>query len=410
MVIYRCRSLLLRSPHRNFYKFYYKGRIACQLYLGAFFYDSIQHYLFNGSKGLIFRFDPDNLDLKLHPQKTIITAINVSGKYSYSPVHPTNLNSNQNDISIHYTNIDLLNGASSNYAYQLLNKNKSNEESEWIMAGHQRQINFSRLAPGDYIFNVCVTINNKIQLEKLASFSFSIRPHFTQTNWFYALLLLAIAIVFYCMYRYHLSQIKRTEQVRSEISRNLHDEVGSTLTNISLGSLLAQKQLTPENPVSRILDRIYLDSQSVSQTMREIVWSINPRVDTLSEALPRMLHYASELLEAKNIELEVEIPSGIERVKLSMYKRRDLYLIFKEAVNNLAKHSKADHVTVCIQLIRRTLTMTISDNGTGFYMPAAPDGNGLRNMHERARNHHWQLKIESVPDKGTMITLKAKIA
>jgi signal transduction histidine kinase/ligand-binding sensor domain-containing protein len=394
----------------NFTNFTTKDGLPANYISGAFFYDSVQHYLFNGSKGLIFSFDPDKLDLKLQPQKIIITAINVSGKYSNSPVNPTNFNSNQNDITIHYTNIDLLNGASSNYAYQLLNKNKPNEKSEWIMAGHQRQINFSRLAPGDYIFNVCVTINNKIQLENSASFSFYIRPHFTQSNWFYALLMLTIAIVFYSMYRYHLRQLKRTEQVRSEISRNLHDEVGSTLTNISLGSLLAQKQLTPDNPVYRILDRIYLDSQSVSQTMREIVWSINPRVDTLSEALPRMLHYASELLEAKNIELEVEIPSGIERVKLSMYKRRDLYLIFKEAVNNLAKHSRADHVTVSIQFVRHTLTMTIADNGTGFYMPAAPDGNGLRNMHERARNHHWQLKIESVPDKGTMITLKAQIA
>ncbi|HTE27273.1 ligand-binding sensor domain-containing protein [Flavitalea sp.] len=377
---------------------------------GAFYYDSDQQYLFNGSKGLIFHFDPDNLDLQLHPQKTMITAINVNGKYSYSLVNKTNFNSRQNDITIHYTNIDLLNGASTNYAYQLLNKNKSNEDSDWIMAGHQRQINFSRLAPGDYIFNVCVSINNKIQVDKSASFSFSIRPHFTQTSWFYALLMLTLAIVFYCMYRYHLTQLKRTEQVRSEISRNLHDEVGSTLTNISLGSLLAQKQLIPDSPVNRILDRIYQDSQSVSQTMRDIVWSINPRVDTLSEALPRMLHYASELLEAKNIELEAEIAPGIEQVKLSMYKRRDLYLIFKEAVNNLAKHSNAHHVKVSIQLVRHTITMTISDNGTGFYMPVVPDGNGLKNMQERARNHHWQLRIESIPDKGTVITLKAQIA
>jgi signal transduction histidine kinase len=202
----------------------------------------------------------------------------------------------------------------------------------------------------------------------------------------------------------------RTEQIRSEISRNLHDEVGSMLTNISLGSLLAQKQLTGDSPVNRILDRIYLDSQNVSQTMREIVWSIDPRIDTLGEALPRMLHYASELLEAKNIELEAEIVSGIEHVKLSMEERRDLYLIFKEAVNNLAKHSKATHVKVNFQLPGHALVMTISDNGIGFDRSLSPHGTGLKNMKERAEKHHWQLTMQCGSGKGTTIVLKAQIA
>jgi two-component sensor histidine kinase len=344
------------------------------------------------------------------PQKTMITAINVNGKYSSDVISPIILRSKKNDITIHYTNIDLPNGASTNYAYQLLNRNASNADTSWIETGHLRQINFSGLSPGDYLFRVCSSVNNKPQVEKAAGLSFSIPTHFTQTSWFYVLLIPAIAIVFYCMYRYHITQLKRTEQIRSEISRNLHDEVGSTLTNISLGSLLAQKQLAKDSPVIRILDRIYQDSQNVSQTMREIVWSINPRVDTLSEALPRMLHYASELLEARNIELEAEIGPGIEHVKLSMYKRKDFYLIFKEAVNNLSKHSNADHVKFSIQMIRRTLTMRISDNGKGFDPAFDSESNGLKNMRERARAHHWQLAVQSVPGNGTTIGLKFQIA
>jgi signal transduction histidine kinase len=262
-----------------------------------------------------------------------------------------------------------------------------------------------------------VKVNGKYSSNLASPINFSskqnditIHQHSTQTSWFYALLIPAIAIAFYCMYSYHTTQLKRTELIRSEISRNLHDEVGSTLTNISLGSLLAQKQLAKDSPVIRILDRIYQDSQNVSQTMREIIWSINPRVDTLSEALPRMLHYASELLEAKNIELEAEIGPGIEHVKLSMYKRRDLYLIFKEAVNNLSKHSNADQVKFSIQLIRHTLTMTISDNGTGFDQAFDAGCNGLKNMKERARTHHWQLAVQSLPGFGTTVGLKAQIA
>lgn len=376
----------------------------------AFYYDSSERRLYNGSKGIIFSFDPDSMNLDRLPQKTMITGIQVSGKFYNNHDILTKFSSRQNDITIRYTAIDLLNGPSTNYAYQLLNTSMLSEDTGWIQAGRQRQINFSRLAPGKYIFRVRASNNLGIWSEEPASLSFFIRPHFTQTVWFYALLILAMAAVFFSMYRFRLRQLMRTEQIRSEISRNLHDEVGSTLTNISLGSLLAQKQLTTESPVNRILDRIYQDSQSVSQTMREIVWSINPRVDTLSEALPRMLHYASELLEARNIELKAEIGPDIEQVKLSIDKRRDFYLIFKEAVNNLAKHSKADHVKVGFQLQRHTLSMTISDNGAGFNETEARGGSGIKNMQERARNHHWQLTIQSAPGNGTTIFLKVQIA
>jgi signal transduction histidine kinase/streptogramin lyase len=377
----------------------------------AFYYDTSQQRLYNGSKGMIFYFNPDSLNLDHLPSKTMITGIHVSGKsYNSQDILTTKFSSRQNDITIHYTVIDLLNGPSTKYAYQLVNTNTLNEDTAWILAGDQRQINFSRLAPGKYVFSVRASNNIGIWSYESANVSFSIHPHFTQTIWFYALLILAIAAVFYSMYRFRLRQLMRTEQIRSEISRNLHDDVGSTLTNISLGSLLAQKQLAIESPVNRILDRIYQDSQSVSQAMREIVWSINPSIDTLSEALPRMLHYASELLEAKNIQLEAEIAPGIEQVKLPIHKRRDLYLIFKEAVNNLAKHSKADHVKVSFQLVRQTLLMTISDNGIGFDEIIVTGGSGLKNMQERARNHHWQLTIQSVPTIGTTILLKAQIA
>ena len=202
----------------------------------------------------------------------------------------------------------------------------------------------------------------------------------------------------------------KTEQIRSEISKNLHDEVGSTLTNISLGSLLAQKQLHDENALKRILKRIYEDSQHVSESMREIVWSINPKIDTLGESLPRMLHYASEVLEAQDIALKAEITPEIENVKLDMEQRRDLYMIFKETVNNLARHSKATEVSIRFVLDEKKLVMEVSDNGRGFDIRAPLLNNGIRNMKERAEGHRWKLDIESVYGAGTTIRLKAQIA
>lgn len=370
-----------------------------------FYYDKLQKRLYNGGKGMFFYFHPDSIYASKLPPKTVITAVLVNGNPFLYEDKLTKFRSKQNDITIKYTAVDLTDGPETRYAYKLVG-----EDTGWIMAGNMRQINFSHLAPGKYTFLVRASNNDGIWSSQAASMSFYIKAPFTKTGWFYGLLILLIGVIFFTMYSFRLRQLKRTEQIRSEISRNLHDEVGSTLTNISLGSLLAQKQLKKEGAVNHILERIYQDSQHVSESMREIVWSINPKIYTIGEAFPRMLHYASELLEARNIELGVEIDPAIEQLKLPMQQRRDLYLIFKEAVNNLAKYSNATHVMIKFQLSGNLLVVIISDNGTGFDTSFSHSGNGLKNMQERAQSHHWQLTIESTTGIGTTVTLKSQIA
>src|SRR6185312_13653205 len=199
--------------------------------------------------------------------------------------------------------------------------------------------------------------------------------------------------------------VQRSRQIRAEISRNLHDEVGANQTNISLSSLLAKKQLHNEVAVGQLLERIYQDSQQVSESMREIVWSIDPDIDTLGEALPRMLHYAAGLLEARGIDLKAVIEPEVEVLKLDMQQRRDIYLIFKEAVNNMARHSKATQAWIRFLLAGQALMMTIHDNGSGFDTTATRLQNGLKNIRERARRHGWQLNIRFGKLVGTTITL-----
>jgi ligand-binding sensor domain-containing protein/two-component sensor histidine kinase len=371
----------------------------------SFYYDTLDKRLYAGGKGAFFSFDPDSMSTSLPPQETIITALQVNGQpFMFQPGKPIKFSHQQDDITIHYAAIDLNGGPQTEYAYKLVG-----EDTGWILADHQRQINFSHLAPGSYKFVVRSQNDQGICCSKEASISFYISPPFTQTIGFYTLIILAIASLFYSLYRFRLRQLLRTEEIRNEISKNLHDEVGSTLTNISLGSLLAQKQLEHTGMVNPLLERIYQDSQTVSQTMREIVWSINPKIDTLGEALPRMLQYAAELLEAKNIELNAEIDPQIEQLKLSMRQRRDLYLVFKEAVNNLARHSGALRAQIRFELKGHILLMTIQDNGRGFSKSSPFLGNGLNNMKERADLHHWVLTIDSNPGLGTIFSLNVLI-
>lgn len=371
-----------------------------------FYYDRLDKRLYNGGHGTLFHFDPEKMNTRQPPPKTLITSLRVNGMpYMMQSGTQARLKAYQNDIAIHYTAVDLVNGPQTRYAYRLIG-----EDSRWVTAGGQRQINFSRLAPGSYTFMVRAANNNGMWSDEIASISFYIRPRFTQTAWFYGLIVLVTGAICYLLYRFRLRQLRKTELVRSEISKNLHDEVGASLTNISLSSLLAQKQLHNEKEVSRILERIYQDSQNVSEAMREIVWSINPQIDTLGEALPRMLRYASELLEAKGIELTADIAPEIETVKFSMQERRDLYLIFKETVNNLAKHSKATRAIIKFHLENERIIMTIADNGIGFNMHLPQTNNGLKNMKERSSNHRWQFDIESGLGKGTSLTLRAPVA
>jgi ligand-binding sensor domain-containing protein/two-component sensor histidine kinase len=374
----------------------------------SLYYDSLDHWLYSGGLGNYFYFDPNTINNNRIPQKPIITALQVNGEpFAFKDQKLLAFSSQQNDITVHYTAVDLIAGPKTTYAYKLSGED---EDTGWIKAGHQRQINFSHLAPGKYQLLVRSQNMQGIQNNQEALIRFFIRPSFIQTAWFYVLIFIAIAGLFYGLYRFRLRQLVRTEQIRNEISKNLHDEVGSTLTNISLGSLLAQKQLHEDSQVSRILERIYQDSQTVSQTMREIVWSINPKIDTLGEALPRMIQYASELLEAKNILLKAEISPHLDRIKLTMEERRDLYLIFKESVNNLARHSVASKANIRFRVESGLLEMVIADDGKGFDKAVSISGNGLKNIRERAQRHKWQLIIQSSPGSGSILTIKADIA
>lgn len=292
----------------------------------------------------------------------------------------------------------------SKYAYQL-----PELDSSWTVADHLQPINLSRLSPGDHILMIRSIDSNGRWSNGITTMQLHVNKPFSQTFPFYLLIFLFTGSLFFALYRFRVQQLLRSERVRREISRNLHDEVGSTLSNISLGSLLAQKQLHNQASVNRILERIYQDSQQVSQSMREIVWSIDPNIDTLEQAMPRMLQYASQMLEAKDMELKVDIAPGVGEAKLSMQSRRDLYLIFKETINNLAKHSKASLVNIIVQIVNGKLLMVISDNGIGFNTTTTLQ-NGLKNMRDRAKTHGWQLQLQSSPGLGTTLELKAAIA
>jgi len=247
-------------------------------------------------------------------------------------------------------------------------------------------------------------------ISKDTELAFHIKVPFTQTIWFYFSILALTFLIFYAIYKYRINQIKKLEKVRSTISRDLHDEIGANLTNISYQSLVGKMNAGNKEKVEESFLHIYQDSHKVSEAMREIIWNINPANDLLENALPRMLQYATELLEARQIKVEAALPPQAQKLELPMEQRRDLYLIFKEAINNIAKHANATRVKIIFSVKQRELTLQILDDGIGYNPNTTFAGNGIRNMKNRAAKHRWELGLNEQIVNGSSFYLRAHLA
>ena len=195
--------------------------------------------------------------------------------------------------------------------------------------------------------------------------------------------------------------------MRNKIAHDLHDDVGSTLSSISIMSEVA-KQKTPQS--SMLLEKIGSDAQLIQDSMSDIVWAINPKNDRFENVLQRMKMFASEILEARNIELAFSANETLNDVKLSMNARKEFYFIFKEAITNIAKYAACKNAAVKISLHNKTVDLLVQDDGHGFD-PAhqTMGGNGLYNMQKRAKDLNGTLKIDSQKGKGTTVHLQFKI-
>ncbi|NBL64354.1 tetratricopeptide repeat protein [Flavobacterium sp. NST-5] len=215
-----------------------------------------------------------------------------------------------------------------------------------------------------------------------------------------AILLFVISgIIFAFLYnrmllRKKLEQKKILLSERSRIASELHDEVGSTLTAINLMSYsTANKISEPESKIQ--LHKISENTQSVMESISDIVWSMNPDNDTFDKMIIRMKEFAVNVLEPQNVDFQFQIENGLETVKFSPEKRRDFYLIFKEAMNNLAKYAQASLVKISIKKSNKNIIFKIVDNGKGFNVNQKNSGNGLKNMKHRAEKHNGKFLITS---------------
>ncbi len=203
-----------------------------------------------------------------------------------------------------------------------------------------------------------------------------------------------------------LEQQAALEKIRFNIARDLHDDIGASLSNINILNELAKRHQNNTIKSAEYLNKAGDDIQRISESLGDIVWNINPRFDDIQNLFVKMKRYASDMMDGKNIRYEMAFPDTSDKLALSMEKRRDFYLIFKEAINNLVKYSNAVNASLIVETSNNKVRLTIKDDGAGFDSTSVREGNGIFNMRQRAASRNDLLQINSQPGKGTEVILE----
>ena len=200
-------------------------------------------------------------------------------------------------------------------------------------------------------------------------------------------------------------QRRRSEALRQKIASDLHDDVGSTLSSISILSESFVRNVEADLDKTRF-GNIGEKARTALESISDIVWSVNPENDSMDKLLTRMSSYAAEILENVGTELLFQVGEDMEALSMPIEQRKDFYLIFKEAINNTAKYSGATQVWVKLSKSAQKITLEIKDNGKGFDFATVKNGNGLKNMVSRAERMNGKLHIDSAVEKGTVVRLR----
>lgn len=360
--------------------------------IGSVFYSSQLDSLYFLTGLSVCSIKPGDWLDKLPPAKIFITEASASDKNFTRQQHFA-LGYDEQNIRIAFTAVNLTDGRNNQYFYRL----DSSASKPWIPVNHERQISFSNLAPGNYVFQVKALMSDGYESSNIASIAFSIAYPFWQQWWFILLCIFFVVALFYFLYLYRIRQLVLLQQVRNRIATDLHDDIGSTLTNISILSTLSSANINSPGKTSGFLERISEEVQRSGQSLDDIVWSINSINDNFEQLAARMRRYAAELFDASGIQYYISIDEKLAGKKISMEQRKDIYLVFKEAVNNIYKHANATLVNIDLLQEKKQLHMRIADNGKGFDAALPTDRNGLKNIRSRAAK--W---------KGTVIVDTSK--
>jgi signal transduction histidine kinase/ligand-binding sensor domain-containing protein len=296
-----------------------------------------------------------------------------------------------------------------------------NVDAEWVEAGTRRSAYYSRLRPGNYRFQVIACNNDGAWNEEGAVVPLIVLPFFWQTWWFgpscwlFGALSLGGVVVAVLRRRHRgrimaLERARLLERERGRIARDLHDDLGSGLTDIGMTSALGQEPAVPAEEAREYFREIRQRSNEMVAALDEIVWAVNPKNDDLSSLTAYFSQFAEGFVRLTPVRCSFEIPGQLPRLALNAEHRHSLFLAFKEALQNTVTHSHATSLRVRISVRDDALEIILEDNGRGFPTNTPKAGaDGLRNMRERLEQLGGYCDIRSVSEQGTRVTFVVPI-
>ncbi|HZV35058.1 MAG TPA: two-component regulator propeller domain-containing protein, partial [Verrucomicrobiae bacterium] len=319
------------------------------------------------------------------------------------------------ELDFQYTMLSFQAPEKCRFKYQLEGSNPNWGDPDWVDAGSRRSAHYNNLPPGDYRFRVIACSSDGVWNETGATLSIHLLPHVWQNWWFQTaapLLVIggAMGISVHLGKRKMvrklalLEQENAVERERARIAKDMHDQLGAGLTQVGLLGELARRDAFKPDQTKVLAGKICDIAREQAQILDEIVWTVDPKNDTLTKLSAYIAVYAEEFFKAATIRCRLDIPPGLPPWPVPADLRHNLFLVLKESLNNIVKHSGASEVLIRFTLDGEILKVSVEDNGKGFAAgPRDQFGNGLSNMEQRVRAMGGIFDLSSAPGKGTRI-------
>ena len=314
----------------------------------------------------------------------------------------------QNELSLSYDKRDIgfkfiaSDGAKAEieYFYRLVGSH-----DEFIQSDISRTVHYTNLKPGSYSFEVKAKAGNGKWLDKTIKKKFTIHPPWYMTMVAYLIYVLLFFTILYLIYLNKVRQLTKYEMLRSKISRDLHDDVGTLLTSVAMQSEVLGINANEEE--SKKFEKLSNLSREAMARMRDTVWAIDSRKDNLKSLISRMEDYIEDLNVSNKFQITFSQGVSNEGSKLPPDIRRNTYLVFKEALGNAFKYSNGDKIKIQLKLNRKNLLLKVHDNGLVDPNKIKKSGLGLTNMHDRSDAINGDLNIDYTD--GFLISLKVPL-
>lgn len=370
-----------------------------------YFFMKDRQVLYTTYEGGVYSVDPGQLFFKTQKPGLYLESIKSRDhELTWNQSATLKVDYEDNFLTYDFTGLDYDNPQGLSYWYKIPEINK-----DWQFLGNRPSVSFDNLSPGRYHFIVKASNDAGIWSDEVHAPEIIIRPPIWRRWWFLGGIAVVIASV--AVYILRMKRLKREAEVRlrNQIAKDLHDDIGSTLSGIKIFSVIASGMSGENQELSALLQQIRDKSDLMMQSMSDIVWSINPAHDSLHDMMIRLKQFMAEVLESQDIEVHFAAPADIKTLKIDLRHRKELYLAFKEIINNAAKYSSCSHFYFEIQKQKGEIIILIRDDGKGMDKENIRYGNGLKNIESRITQIGGQISRDSAPGAGMKYEIRIPV-